>query len=644
MSRLHKLYAAALISLASLSAMAANPSSILDLKHSITDDNVVPPESFETDTRKLEESFFFKNYTVQSKDSKNHHKGNDKEYAELLAKLPVEIEMPYNSVVGQFIDMYLDRRRGLVADMLALHNYYGQFFIEELIKEGMPLELQYLPVIESALNPNAVSKAGATGLWQFMGPTAKGLGMEVNSLVDERRDPRVSSKHAARYLKQLYGIYGDWSLAIAAYNCGPGNVNKALRRAGGGKLDFWEIYNYLPKETRGYVPVFIAANYVMNYYNRYGITPTIVKQQLVTDTVQVNDRVHFKQIAEVLQIPIEEIRMLNPQFRKDIIPGDSRPYMLTLPSQKALSYTVSEEAILACDAGQDRPRTHVEPGRPRNSVPAEVENTKLTEEQTQNSVDNKQTVATVPDKVDEMTHTVGRGESLRDIAKHYGVSSTDIKRWNNLRRGKVKEGDKLIVRVYRHETPQASTKPSGESTVKSQKKDVAKTPVPPPPGKKNSADKRNDRDKKSEKTVASTSKKNTATSRQDKKAADKKKKKEKKPTSTPYKVKSGDNLEKIAKKYGTTVEAIQKANGMSKGTTRLNIDQNLKIPTGSAAKKNDSKAKANDKKSKNDKKGSKNSKSDKKNDKKSGKSGKSGKDTSKSSKKSGSSKKSSKKK
>ena len=174
--------------------------------------------------------------------------------------------------------------------------------------------------------------------------------MEVNSLVDERRDPRASSRNAARYLHQLYDIYGDWSLAIAAYNCGPGNVNKALRRAGGGKKDFWEIYNYLPRETRGYVPAFIAANYVMNFYDHHNISPTVVRRHLTTDTVTVNHRVHLQQIADVLNIPIDEIRMLNPQFRKDIIPGNYRPYMLTLPRQQVLSYLMSEDAILAHDA------------------------------------------------------------------------------------------------------------------------------------------------------------------------------------------------------------------------------------------------------------------------------------------------------
>lgn len=604
MPRFYKIYAAAIMSLASLSTIAA-PQSILDLKHSITDDNIVPPESFETDTRKLEESFFFKNNTEKTADSKNHHKGNDKEYADNLAKLQVEIEMPYNSVVGQYIDMYLERRRGLVADMLALHNYYGPIFIEELIREDVPLELQYLPVIESAINPNAVSRAGATGLWQFMGPTAKGLGMEVNSLVDERRDPRISSKYAAKYLKQLYGIYGDWSLAIAAYNCGPGNVNKALRRAGGGKLDFWEIYNYLPKETRGYVPVFIAANYVMNYHQKYGITPTIVKHPLVTDTVQVNDRLHFKQIAEVLQMPIDEIRMLNPQYRKDVIPGDSRPYMLTLPTRRISQYISKEEEILAYDEGIEHNRTYVEPGRNRTTPSSGSETPQPELAQSENAKENTKVDETVSDKMEELTHTVGRGESLRDIAKHYSVSSTDIKRWNNLRRGKVKEGDKLIVRVYRHEEPQASTKPTGESTVTSKKTDVDSSSSASSASKKIATDRSKDR---------RTADKSTSRS----------KKKDKKPSTTPYKVKSGDNLEKIAKKYGTTVEAIQKANGMSKGTTRLNIDQNLKIPTGSAAKsgKKDSK------------------KSSKKTDtKKSGKSSKNSKSTSKSSKKSSKKKK-----
>lgn len=560
MSVMKKIYTTALLGMATLMASAAP--SILDIKHSITDDNIIPPESFETKTRELEENFFLKNYTAPASDGSTHHTGNAREYEDLLSRLPVEIEMPYNQVVGNYIEMYLERKRLLVADMLALHNYYGKIFIEELIKEGVPLELQYLPVIESAINPNAVSRAGACGLWQFMPATATGLGMEVNSLVDERRDPRSSSRNAARYLKQLYSIYGDWSLAIAAYNCGPGNVNKALRRAGGGKLDFWEIYNYLPKETRGYVPAFIAANYVMNYYDRYGINPTVVKQQLVTDTIQVSDRVHFDQIANVLQIPIEEIRMLNPQFRKDVIPGDNHPYTLVLPFQQCNSYIVSEEAIHNYNADQYRGRTFVEPGQPRSDRGSS--NDDMASGQTQNADGNNVIADSIGERVEEIVHEVQRGESLRDIAKRYGVSSTDIKRWNNLRRGKVKEGDKLTIKIYHHELAAASTAPSGESTVTTRR---SSTP--------------------------------DAATHSDKKT---KAKKEDKPRTTTYTVKSGDTLEKIARHFGTTVEAIQKANGMSRGTTRIGIGQKIKIPSKSASKSKKKSTKKSKKKSKRGKK------------------------------------------
>ncbi|MDE6051738.1 MAG: transglycosylase SLT domain-containing protein, partial [Paramuribaculum sp.] len=469
MSRFNRIYSSTLFSLTALIA-SAGPS-ILDIRHHNYTDTIATPQAFELAARELEESFFLKKYTEPSADSKNHHIGTPEEYQEWLAKLPAEIEMPYNSAVGNFIDMYLDRRRTLLSNMLALHNYYGPIFIEELSKEGLPLELQYLPVIESAINPNAVSRVGATGLWQFMSSTGSGMGLEINSLVDERRDPRKSSEAAAKYLKQLYNIYDDWSLAIAAYNCGPGNVNKALRKAGGGKLDFWEIYNYLPKETRGYVPMFIAANYVMNYHDKYGINPAVVKHRLVTDTVQVNDRLHFQQIADVLQVPIDDIRMLNPQFRKDIIPGNSRPYSLVLPSQQALSYIVSEDAIINYDADKYRPRTYVEPGERAGR------NDNLTQLADSQSVNASQNVAlntAVSDRMEELSHTVGRGESLRDIAKHYGVSSTDIKRWNNLRRGKVKEGDVIKIQVYKREVAEASTSPAAESTVTTRKNETAR--------------------------------------------------------------------------------------------------------------------------------------------------------------------------
>lgn len=555
---------------ATLSARSAP--SILDIKHSITDNNIVAPESFETKTRELEQNFYLKTYTEQS-DNSQVTTGSAKEYEELLSRIPAEIEMPYNAIVGKFIDMYLGKRRNLVADMLALHNYYGKIFLEELIKEKMPLELQYLPVIESALNPNAVSRAGAAGLWQFMPATATGLGLEVNSLVDERRDPRLATRMAVRYLKQLYEIYGDWSLAIAAYNCGPGNVNKALRRAGGGKKDFWEIYNYLLSETRGYLPAFIAANYVMNYYSRYGIRPTLVKQQLVTDTVQVNHRVHFNQIAEVLNIPIDEIRMLNPQFRKDIIPGDNHPYQLVLPSQQCLSYIMSEDAILAHDAELYARRTYVEPGE-QQSIPNDngESNALAAASQTQNANDNSPIDDTVEGNVKRITHKVGRGENLRDIAKKYGVSATDIKRLNKLRRGKVKEGDTLVIEIIERKPTKATTEPLMANAITAEDTQAA------------------ERGKAERKEQTKSAPAKQAESKRDTGAT--KSKKDKTPKTTTYKVKSGDSLEKIARKHGTTVEAIQKANGMSKGQSRINIGQSIKIPAkGSTVSKSNSSSK-----------------------------------------------------
>lgn len=528
-------------------AMHAGPS-VLDIKHSITDNNVVAPESFETKTRQLRENYYLKHFTVEAPTDGTGNVGNATEYEDLLSRLPAEIEMPYNQIVGKFIDMYLGKRRDLVSDMLALHNYYGRIFVEELVKQKVPLELQYLPVIESAINPNAVSRAGAVGLWQFMPATALDLGLEVNSLVDQRRDPRLASHYAVKYLKQLYGIYGDWSLAIAAYNCGPGNVNKALRRAGGGKKDFWEIYNYLLPETRGYFPAFIAANYVMNYHNRYGIKPTLVKNALVTDTVQVSQRVNFQQIADVLQIPVEEIRMLNPQFRKDIIPGDNHPYALVLPSQQVLSYIMSEPQILANNADEYGRRTYVEPGTPLEPTDNSNTNQLSADSQTKNadgnlSVDNE--ISSAPEK---KIHVVGRGENLRDIAKKYGVSATDIKRWNNLRRGKVKEGDQLEIQVYERQLAKASTVPTTETTV-TERVD----------------------------TRASVNEENRSTSSRSERAS---RAKETKAKTTTYTVRRGDNLDKIAKKFGVGIDDIRSANGMSQGTTRINIGQKLKIPAG----------------------------------------------------------------
>lgn len=408
---------------AGFSVVAFARPTVLSIKESIQDSTIVYPESFETDTQELMKNWYLQNYAVLSGDgeTKDDVPTSDEDYLQRLKALPTVIEMPYNQVVRSYIDMYTQRRRTLVEEMLGLSLYYIPIFEQALEQEGLPLELKYLPVIESALNPDAVSRVGATGLWQFMLSTAKGLGLEVNSLVDERRDPIRSSELAAKYLKQLYEIYGDWSLAIASYNCGPGNVNKALRRAGGGKQDFWDIYYYLPKETRGYVPAFIAANYVMTYHNDHNIGNALAKRPVLTDTIHITQRVHFDQISEVLGIPVEELRVLNPQYRRDEIPGDIRPYALTLPSKQVYSYIVSEDSIVNHNSAKYARRTTAVPGG------------EISDSETQLVV---------------KYHKVKRGETLSIIARRYGVSVSTLKKWNGLRSSRLKTGQRLRINTY----------------------------------------------------------------------------------------------------------------------------------------------------------------------------------------------------
>ena len=242
------------ITIASVTATAKEKTDVNTIRATITDKSIIYPESFETDTKAMMNNWYLKNYTVLDTylDNTENEQVSDEVYIKRLQAMPTTIEMPFNSVVKSYIEMYVNRRRTLVEEMLGMSLYYMPIFEDALERQGLPLELKYLPVIESAINPDAVSRVGATGLWQFMVSTAKGLGLEVNSLVDERRDPYRSSEKAAEYLKNLYNIYHDWSLAIAAYNCGPGKVNQALRRAGaaeGEMRDFWEIYGYLPREA-----------------------------------------------------------------------------------------------------------------------------------------------------------------------------------------------------------------------------------------------------------------------------------------------------------------------------------------------------------------------------------------------------------
>ena len=530
-----------LLAAAVLSGVAKNNNkqTVLDLKTSITDSAIVYPESFEADTQKLLESWFIKNYTA----SDNRYATepdvdvSDEEMVKRLSALPTVIEMPYNQIVRSYIDRYTKKGRAQIAAVLGLSLYYMPIFEQALEEQGLPLELKYLPIIESGLNPNAVSKHGATGLWQFMLGTAKGLGLEVTSLVDERRDPYVSSERAASYLKDLYATYGDWSLAIAAYNCGPGNVNKAIRRAGGEAKDhdFWSIYNYLSPETRGYVPMFIAANYVMTYYPEHNISPVLPVKPLVMDTLQVANRVHFNQISKVLDIPVEELRILNPQFRADVIPGTPEsPYTLILPSQQIHAYLMSEKEIHNFEPDKYGRRGTVDPGEVPADAMLAVEGTEVWPD---DMGEADVAFAATQGKASVIMHKVVAGESLASIAEQYGVTPAEIKASNNLRRNAVRVGQQLRISTS---SPQA----------------VMETTVAAVTGK----------------SKASASKKKSKAKTQTKKSGP-----------ITHKLRNGESLSSLSKKYGVSIAEIKMANGMT--NDKLRAGKTIKIPAKTTAKK-----------------------------------------------------------
>ena len=532
-------------------------------------DNIVVPESFEIDTHKMMQNWYLTNYAVldRNADQRANVPTTDQEYIDRLQRMPTVMEMPYNKIVRAFINMYVERKKSLVESMLGMSLYYMPIFEQALDKYGMPLELKYLPVIESALNPTAVSRAGATGLWQFMLDTAKGMGLEINSLVDQRRDPYLSSDAAARYLKQLYKSYGDWSLAIAAYNCGPGNVNKALRRAGGGKKDFWEIYPFLPRETRDYIPAFIAANYAMTYYNHHNISPALASRPIVTDTVHINKRVHFQQISDVMGISLDELRILKPQYRTDVIPGDIHPYALILPNIQAYCYIANEDSIVNHNAELYARRDVVEPS----------------------------TGATVTDNnggqyVEEVIvkyHKVRRGENLASIARRYGVSQQSIRRTNGIGR-RVRRGQTLRINtVQRRYVPAPAP---ADSTAMPDNKQQATAPDTKADTSSNA--KTDETAEPTPQTRRVTDAMSTA-KKSDKKKDNERKNSRKKTESKPvkHKVSSGENLTKIAKRYGVTVDQLRSANNISGDDIRAG--QTLTIPSKDAksGKKSSSKKK-----------------------------------------------------
>lgn len=557
--------------LALTSVTAWSRQNVNTIKENIVDNSIVFPESFETDTKALMNNWYLKNYTVLDSYVENSKSEtvSDEVYIKRLRALPVTIEMPFNSVVKTYIEMYTQRRRTLVEEMLGMSLYYMPIFEQALEKEGLPLELKYLPVIESALNPDAVSRVGATGLWQFMISTAKGLGLEVNSLVDERRDPYRASEKAAVYLKNLYNIYHDWSLVIAAYNCGPGNVNKALRRAGGSGKDFWAIYPYLPKETRGYVPAFIAANYVMTYFKNHNISPSLAKKPLLTDTIAVNQRINFNQISKVLNMPIDELRVLNPQFRRDVIPGDTHSYSLCLPTHQVYSFIMSKDSILNYRTDLYGRRDVVEPATITESKDIQgVEGVDFTYE--------TQTVT--------KWHKVRRGETLAKIARKYGVTSSSIKRANGLRKSSVKRGKSLkIVTTQRVKVPieksdeptndellaanNAGTELDAEQTDTEEIEVAEPAPTTVKPAEQPKA-KPEPKQKEQPKTKEQPKKRNHSDDTD---------------IITKHTVRSGESLYKIATDNGITVDELKAANNLTNDAVKAGLT--LVIPAkGEAAK------------------------------------------------------------
>lgn len=358
-------------------------------------------------------------------------------YIERLSKLPTVIEMPYNDVVQKFIDRYSGHLRRSVSLMLGLQNFYIPTFEEALEAYGLPLELKYLPVIESALNPNAVSRVGATGLWQFMLKTGKRYGLEVNSLVDERRDPIKASYAAAHYLSDLYKIFGDWNLVIASYNCGPDNVNKAIHRSKG-ETDYWKIYPYLPKETRGYVPAFIAANYIMNYYCDHNICPMVAELPVKTDTIMVNRDVHFEQVAGVLKINVDEIKDLNPQYRRNIVNGKTKPSALRLPASLINSFIDNEDAIFAYNADSLlNKRTEVEVNEKVPSYTSSKRTSRRSYRTSQRSRRKRQRSKSV---------TIRQGDTLSEIAERHGTTVKKLKRLNKISGSGIRAGKKIRIK------------------------------------------------------------------------------------------------------------------------------------------------------------------------------------------------------
>ena len=466
-------------------------------------------------------------------DDTTKYDNNDTLIYKRLSAIETPIQVAYNDKVKRFIELYSVQRQRSSSVILGLAQYYYPWMKAIFDKYDLPEELVYITIIESALNPTAVSPAGATGIWQFMYGTGKLYGLEVTSYVDDRRDPYKATDAAARHFRDLYRIFGDWGLAISAYNCGAGNVRKAIQRSGG-KTDFWGVYPYLPRETQNYFPAFIGAMYMMTYHNLYGIQPATISIPLDVDTIMVNKETHFQQIANVLNVSYDEIKSLNPQYKKDIVPAFNQPMPVRLRSKDILQYIALADSIPNYNYD-----TYFNPTKDLNVVAASGSV----------SDDGMMIVQKTPNKY----HTVRKGETLGKIASKYRTTVGNLKAMNHLRSTNLRVGQKLIVKKGTTvKVPNPNAKPTAQDSTQviagnvsadsssAVKSDTIGGPVPVKP-----------------QPVIQPVKSQ--------------------PSYTSYTIRQGDTLTSIARRYGTTANDIAQYNKLT-NMDAIKAGQKIRIP------------------------------------------------------------------
>lgn len=474
----------------------------------------------------------------------------DEVYIERLKKMNSFITLPYNEIVKNYIILYSEKMPTKMSHMLGLCQYYMPIFEETFNRYDLPEELKAMAVIESAMNPLAVSRAGAKGMWQFMYSTAKMYGLQIDSFVDERLDPVKSADAAARYLQDAYAIFGDWNLAIASYNCGAGNVNKAIRRSGG-KRAFWDIWPYLPRETRGYVPAFVGALYAMTYHKEHGIKPEAVQMPVHVDTFKINKQLHLKQVAELTGAPLDELKNLNPQYRHEIIPGNSKEYILRLPYTYTNTFIEYEDSVY----------THK-----------------------YDEFFNPATIKKIQDGGDgeRIVYRVKEGDYLGRIASRHRCTVAQIKRWNGLKSNNIRVGQRLVIYKGGGGPSSSAASSSGSSTSSG-----SQSASPTGTYTVKSGDTLSGIATRHGVTVAQLKQWNNLTSNNIKIEQKLKVNSSSSSSSTPsssgsgdyttYTVKSGDSFYNIAKNYpGVSAQDIMNFNGLS--SSKIKPGMKIKIP------------------------------------------------------------------